>query len=226
MKKNQFLILILIFFVSCKQEKNKTVVTTKKPLHVETKKVTLENDSISGKIHPELGVFNFKFISDTAHLELNKIIIYHKGKVFQTIRTKKESYGDDKYGLIDWNIDGYKDISVLWNRGATGNSAYWIWSYSPRKNKFVYNKELSGAGILIDSTAKYVIFHWRNGCEYEFWDSCKYINNKLHTVRSLHRVEWNDGNGNIWVKNVREKMTHGILKVTADSSILVPRDEL
>jgi hypothetical protein len=223
MYKTLVLSLIVFSSVSCKHEKVKTVATAKKEVPVETKKETVENDSISGEIHPKLGVFNFKFITDTAHLQLKKIKIYHEGKLFQTIRTNKESYGDDKYGLIDWNIDGYKDISVLWNRGATGNSAYWIWSYSPRKNKFVYNKELSGAGVLIDSTAKYVIFHWRNGCEYEFWDSCKYINNKLHTVRSLHRIEWNDEKGNIWVKNVREKMNHGNLKVTADSCISVPK---
>ncbi len=228
MQKIKFLFILLVFFVSCKQQdKSKPVVVKKKspPLEVEKKKEVV-NDSISGNIHPALGLYSFKFITDTANLTLHKIKIYHEGKLFQIISTNKESWGEDKYGLIDWNLDGYKDISVLWNRGATGNSAYWIWSYSPRKNKFVYNKELSEAGILIDSTAKYVILHWRDGGEYEFWDSCQYINNKLQTVRALYRSQWNDQNGRTWVKYLRKKRIHGILKTTADSCILEPREKL
>lgn len=37
----------------------------------------------------------------------------------------------EKFGLIDWNFDGYKDITVLDNCG-TGGCAYWIWNYSKR----------------------------------------------------------------------------------------------
>jgi len=217
MYKLQFVVLVLILSVSCAQDKPKPMVVKKVTPLIEVKKKEEINDSISGYINPKLGLYSFKFITDTADLQLNRINIYYESKLVQTILTNKESYGDNKYGFIDWNIDGYKDISVLWNRGATGNSAYWIWSYSPKKKKFIYNKRLSGDGLLIDSTSKYVIFHWRQGCEYEYWDSCQYINHKLRTVRYFEQNVWNDQNGRTWKKHIRQKRINGVLKETVDS---------
>jgi len=217
MKKLQFLILVLFLSVSCKQEKPKPVVVKKVTHPIEVEKKVVINDSISGYINPKLGLYSFKFV--TKDYQLKQIKIYREGKLVQTINTNKicEEY---EFTLNDWDIDGYKDISVLYSRGATGNESYWIWSYSPSKRKFLYNKELSERGVLVDSTSKYIIFHERMGAECEFWDSCQYINHKLRTIRYFEQNYWNDQNGKSWVKHIRQRRVHGVLKETVDSCVI------
>ena len=41
------------------------------------------------------------------------------------------------------NFDGYHDLSILNNCGATGNCNYDVWLFNPQKNIFVENSELS-----------------------------------------------------------------------------------
>ena len=50
--------------------------------------------------------------------------------------------------LVDFNFDGYLDVSLLAYRGATGNSGSNIWLFQPNENTFVYNDALSTAGQL------------------------------------------------------------------------------
>jgi len=87
-----------------------------------------------------------------------KIKIFHKGRLFQTINMIKSVLeADSEFELISRNIDGYKDISVLYNHGVNGNSTYWIWNYSTLK-KFVFNNVLSERVVLIYSTENMLFF--------------------------------------------------------------------
>jgi len=220
MKKINFLFLILVFSVSCVQEKSKPVVVKKVTPPIEIKKKVEINDSITGYINPKLDLYSFKFITDTAHLELKKIKIYREGKLVQTINTSKMCE-NNQFSLIDWNFDGYKDISVIYNCGS-GGCAYWIWNYSPKLKKFVYNSVLSEVlGLEMDSVSKYIIFHYRDGYAEEFADTSKYINNKLVFVKGLSQERWNDKDGNTWVKKTRTKVIHGIKRTSVDSMMIL-----
>jgi hypothetical protein len=215
MKEYLFLFFIFILSISCKQRSSELAPHDKMPTPIEAK----INDSISGVIDPNLSSFGFKFIVDTAENQLAQIKIYREEKLVQTINTNKicENY---EYSLHDWNIDGFKDISVLYERSVTGNESYWIWSYSPKQRKFVFNMDLSERGLLVDSTSKYIIFHERMGIESEFWDSCQFINNELRTIRYFEKQHWNDQYGKSWVKYIRKKRMNGILIETVDSCLL------
>jgi hypothetical protein len=126
----------------------------------------------------------------------------------------------NEFQLIDWNFDGHKDISVLYNCGS-GGCAYWIWNYSSKENRYIYNKELSEVlGLEIDTTDQYIVLHFRAGYSEENWDSLKYKDNKLIFVKGLYRVRWNDSLGNSWVKNTYSKRINKVVITKTDSFII------
>ena len=212
MKNKLFLFLLFIFFVSCIQEKQKPVVTKSITSAVKKNKIEI-NDSISGYINPKLGLYSFKFDLDTAHLRLNKIKIYCDGKLVQTINANKEVL-DNELKLSDWNFDGYKDITVLYNCGS-GGCSYWIWNYTPKLKKFVYNSILSEvSGLEMDSVLKYIVFHYRAGYQEESWDTMKYVNNKLVFVKGLFRERGPD-----WTFFTRSKLVNNRIVSTHDSCL-------
>ncbi len=235
MKK--ILFLFIIFSVSCKQNKPEIEVEKKVTPPIEVKKTDVIKDSISDYINPKLGLFSFKFDIDTAYHKLNKIKIYSDGKLVQTIKTTNENNEIDLFHyekrlksgeyvdmnaieLIDWNFDGFKDISVFSRWGSSGCS-YSIWIYSKSKKKFVYNNELSGRiGLEIDSVSKYIVFHVRIGTESEWWDTMQYVNNKLKYVKGLYRERWNDGTGRYWVKTTYEKKVRNHFVTKVDSFMI------
>jgi len=220
MKRLQFLFLILILSISCNQDKTKPVVVKKATPPIEVKKKYVINDSISGYINPRLGLYSFKFVTDTTKLSLKQIKIYDNGRLVQTINTNKICK-NNQFSLIDWNFDGYKDISVVYNCGS-GGCAYWIWNYSPKLKKFIYNSVLSEVlGLEMDSVSKYIVFHFRDGVHQEYWDTMKYNNNKLALVKGFSQERRNDKDGNIWLKKIHKKVIHGVVRRTIDSMMIM-----
>jgi hypothetical protein len=49
----------------------------------------------------------------------------------------------DWFRAEDFNFDGYKDIYVMTNWGATGNQYGCVWLYDPATGRFDYNKQFS-----------------------------------------------------------------------------------
>ncbi|MFN5318156.1 MAG: XAC2610-related protein [Bacteroidia bacterium] len=178
----------------------------------------LHEDSISPTKIDRLKTLSFKFNVDKSKHILKTINIYNDNQIIQRIIADKQiEYSEFK--LIDWNFDGYKDISVLYNCGS-GGCAYWIWNYSPKKNKYVYNMELSEVlGLERDTIGKYIVFHYRVGYSKEKWDSLIYKDNKLLFVKGLQRERWNDSLGNSWVKNTYSRMINKVEIITTDSFI-------
>ena len=236
MKKLQFLILVLFLSVSCKQEKPKPVIVKKVTPPIEVKKKYVINDSISDYINPKLGLYGFKFYLDTVRQELNKIKIYCDGKLIQTIKTTKDNnqieihqfeikLKSGKYelmkqiDLIDWNFDGYKDISVFTEWGS-GGCTYSIWLYSKSKKKFVYSKELSYMGLEIDSESKYIVYHFRGGAESEWWDTMQYVNNKLKFVKGVYQESWrNKKDSSYYLKKWHSKIVNNKNICTMNSCV-------
>jgi len=234
MKKNSLLLFILIFSFSCKQEKvnqkkDKTLISNEASRYGMPKKMNNSQirklsdgpfiEFINDKINKNLGLFEFILWSDDKGNHLRKISIKKDGKDFQTIYTNKEIW-EKEFKLVDWNFDGYKDISVIYNCGS-GGCAYWIWNYSPSKNKFVYNKDLSDVlGLEKDSVNKFIVYHWRAGYNDENWDTMKYVNDKLFFVKGLYQQRWNDQKGRDWIKKTRSKIINNKKVYKVDSAIV------
>ncbi|MGV8944893.1 MAG: XAC2610-related protein [Lutibacter sp.] len=144
-------------------------------------------DSIPPEIIDGIRGFSYKFNIDSSGYLLKSIIVYSDNIKVQEIIANKEMWPEGQvknFQLIDWNFDGFKDITVLYNCGS-GGCAYWIWNYSPKINKYIYNNKLSEVlGLEIDTISKYIVFHYRAGYSEERWDSLQYINNKLKLVKN------------------------------------------
>ena len=163
---------------------------------------------------------SFKFNVDSTGYFLKSIIIYKNNNKYQVIRANKDIQYND-FRLIDWNFDGFKDITVLYNCGS-GGCAYWIWNYSDKTKKYYYNSELSGIlGLEIDSISEYIIFHYRNGWPEEYWDSLKYINNKLTYIKGLYVESWTDTNINYWERRTHKSIVNNRLVTDVDSPIII-----
>ena len=222
---NKLLIILSVFLiiVSCKHESPKQVVS-KPSKHIAKIKPLVFKDSISGKINAEMGVLGFKFEVDTIEGKLRKIKIYEDGKIYQTIVANKEidligNNHHKTYQLIDWNFDGYKDITVFGEWTVSG-SRYLIYNYSPKRKKFIYNVELSyKLGLNIDSISKYIVFDYRNSMDREeFWDTCRYVNNRLQFVKGAYQKIRNDTDRvSHWVINIHSRRIGNKYMRTKDS---------
>jgi hypothetical protein len=163
---------------------------------------TVYNDSIYFNQKNDTN-FSYKFIADTSQLfMLSSILVYRGNDLFQEIKANKSIYLKE-FRLIDWNFDGYKDISVL-NECGSGGRSYWIWLYNPTKFNYVYNQELSRIwGLEQDTLSRSIIHHFRNGANEEKWDTLKFVNEKLVFVKSLYQQRYSDPNGNQWKRQTR-----------------------
>jgi hypothetical protein len=161
---------------------------------------------------------SYKFNLDSISDSLKSIIVYSDFKKIQKISVN-QMVEENNFQLIDWNFDGYKDITVLEFAGSAGLS-YLIWNYSPKSSKYVYNKTLSDRqGLEIDSISKYIIFHYRAGYPEEKWDTFSYVNNKLHFLKGVYQERFSDGK-NDWVKRSRSIILNNKLIETVDSFIV------
>jgi hypothetical protein len=71
--------------------------------------------------------------------------------------------GEDWFRLVDLNFDGYRDLYVLTNWGATGNDQGCIWLYDPGTKRFGYSPEFSNLGTFTLDPAHKTIITWSNG---------------------------------------------------------------
>jgi hypothetical protein len=71
--------------------------------------------------------------------------------------------GEDWFRAVDFNFDGYQDIYVLTDWGATGNSQGCIWLYNSATRRFDYSKEFSDLGTFTLDPAHKTIITWANG---------------------------------------------------------------
>ena len=225
LKENVVLLMAVMIFCSCNSSNSNSENDKKRPVDSSNVISIINNfsgsesrDSIPPTKINELKMLSFKFNVDSSGYLLKTISIYSNNKQIQRIIANKEIYRNE-FQLIDWNFDGYKDISVLYNCGS-GGCAYWIWNYSSKENRYIYNKELSEVvGLEIDTTDQYIVFHYRTGYSEENWDSMKYKDHKLLFVKGLYREKWNDSRGNSWVKNTYSKMIKNVVITKTDSFI-------
>jgi hypothetical protein len=226
MKEIVFLLMTTLLFCSCNSRNRESNNDKQLPKDSSNMVSCINNfsgsssgDSIPPTKIDGLRALSFKFNVDSSGYLLNTINIYSDNKQIQRIIANKE-IERNQFQLIDWNFDGYKDISVLYNCGS-GGCAYWIWNYSSKENRYIYNMELSEVlGLEIDTTDQHIVFHYRAGYWEEYWDSLKYKDNKLIFAKGLYRVRWNDSLGNTWVKNTYSKTINNVVITKTDSFII------
>ena len=179
----------------------------------------ISKDCIAGNQIDRNRIFNYKFNVDSSGNILKSIIVNSGKTPIQTIETNKYILGQE-FKLIDWNFDGFKDITVLRAGGSAGCS-YWIWSFSKESGRYYYNTELSEKmGLEIDTISKHIVFHYRGGWAEEYWDTLKYENNKLSFIKGLYSERWFDTLGNTWEKKKRTIMLDKSRITKVDSSII------
>jgi hypothetical protein len=71
--------------------------------------------------------------------------------------------GEDWFRAVDFNFDGYQDVYVLTNWGATGNNQGCIWLYNPQAMRFDFSPEFSNLGTFTLDPANKTIITWSNG---------------------------------------------------------------
>jgi len=185
--------LYILLALSCNTKKDKELPTDKIQVKEFNDYIVIGDSIIESKIEnmPQL---SYCFISIDSGFILQEIKVYRDTKLIQKIHVN-QPYDRKEIRLIDWNLDGYKDLSVLTDRGS-GGSTYIIWDYLPEKEQYLYNKSLSNImGLEIDTVSKYIVFHNRLGYSEENWDTLKYINNKLEFVKGLFRTTYSNEKG-------------------------------
>jgi len=72
-----------------------------------------------------------------------------------------------KLEAIDFNFDGYNDLRILNNEGATGNKWYYTWLYNQKTKTFVKNQFLTqNSSVMVDTLGRKILTFYRAGaCE-------------------------------------------------------------
>jgi len=111
--------------------------------------------------------------------------------------------------MVDLNQDGYLDLRILRNTGATGNNWYATFLYHPDIGQFKYHKALSRlSAVTVDHKSKLIKTYWRKGGCDEFRE---YFSLGKNGILILEKIEWTE------LDNTMEEP--GCLKFTA-----IPRD--
>jgi hypothetical protein len=121
------------------------------------------------RISPDLPLFTFHFLGKPDNT-LGDIEITEEPSttILQTIEGSDWGMVSSESELeknlltpVDANFDGYNDLQILSNCGATGNCAYDFFLYDPVTNTFVHNEFLSNnlCSPEIDATKKQITTH-------------------------------------------------------------------
>jgi hypothetical protein len=211
------IVICLCCFVNCnKKEKLIRSEDTNVLLFRDYKMV---GDSIIENKIEKIPQMSYRFISIDSGIILDTLKIYKDFKLIQKLAVN-EHFIQKKTRLIDWNFDGYKDISVVSECGNAGCS-YLIWNYIPKKQIYSMNNELSNKmGLELDSVAKKIVFHIRTGFAEENWDTFNYIDNKLEFEKGLYRTRFNNEKGDCWLHNYYSKKVKNKIISSEDSVII------
>jgi len=115
-------------------------------------------------VSDKVPIFTLHFIGRPNNT-LGDIEVLQAGRLIQTI-TGHEVDQDALYPAllesaaqsVDANFDGYQDLELLSDCGATGNCDYDFYLYDPAENKFVRDKFLNGlTSPTFDATKKQII---------------------------------------------------------------------
>jgi len=144
------------------------------------------------KIAPDLPEFTFNVIPEPQGAD-------EYGNLHTVVREVQLSLGDSKqpvqslegcefsdmeappldsdwFRTVDMNFDGYKDIYILTNWGATGNESGCVWLYNRESARFEYSKEFSELGrFTLDPATKTITTYGNGGRAGTVFRAVKYV---------------------------------------------------
>jgi len=144
------------------------------------------------KIAPDLPEFTFKVIPEpypqdkygNPHTTVREVQVF-RGDSKQPLQSLEDCEwegmeapprGSDWFRAEDMNFDGYNDIYVLTNWGATGNELGCVWLYDPKSSHFVFSKEFSELGRLtLNPATKTIATHSNGGMAGTIFRATKYV---------------------------------------------------
>jgi hypothetical protein len=159
----------------------------------------------SAKINDKLPPFNFKIVGQLKKDDrINPADVYFlpsyveiydasKSKVIQKLNAKDKfdndgsgwkSVGCDNVQMVDINFDGYLDLRLFYNAGATGNVWYATYIYKPDLRKFVFSKRLFKlSDVSIDPKKKQLSSTYHGGVGASGTEYFKFVDNKLVSIK-------------------------------------------
>lgn len=149
------------------------------------------------RVHSNLPAFTFEFAGKPDNTFGDLVITEGTtGKIVQTIENETEAgliapaAAKDVLSVVDANFDGYGDLQILSNCGATGNCSYNFYLYDPRTNQFVPNDFLSKLGTpSFDAEKKQVTTSWNSSAADWQTETYQYRDGQ-YTMTSREISEW------------------------------------
>ncbi len=158
----------------------------------------------------------------TGDLSVRRIEIFDENAKAprETLEIEGESFlseGIDFLQVRDVNFDGYSDLSVIVDAGATGNSSSLYWLYDPKTKHFVRAAMLDALPTVSpDPQHKVLRTYWKGGHAGAIYTRAEYRwhGHKLELVREERQeVDPKNESGDIYLRVVRE-LKGGKLKQT------------
>lgn len=147
--------LLTSFLFSCTHHEKNPSVKVSRPAFKTTYTFKVnESDSIKIQLHVKV-VDSLQFVKE---LKLSS------GETLQLDSNYTYPLERFKLQAIDLNFDGYNDLRILKDRGATGNDWYETWLYQPKSKKLTKNTFLSQkSSIWVDSLNHRVVSSYWGG---------------------------------------------------------------
>lgn len=141
-----------------------------------------ENDGSTSIYKPtKLSVFQNKNRIQVINLNTYEIKLYLDEFLDNPIRYK------------DLNFDGFLDLQVLNNAGATGNYWFHTWLFDKNKNQLVYNNLLSSlSAVEVDSVKKLIHTYERSGMDWQMGVFLKPISTHVFDTIRIISTEQNN----------------------------------
>ena len=212
--KLAFLLILLLNFTVIAQE-NFEIKNASKNYDVKGTVEECENKTCKGKLSFSIyrkrakKPFQIIYLKNT-HLSLSE---ENQLDIFK-IKDKSNGIWSDIY-IEDFNFDGNDDIALVdgLNGGYRGES-YVVYLYSPKKNKFVYNRNFTrltqGPYIGIFETErkdKTLTTFWKSGCCMHSTEKYKLVNNRPKKVKEVN--EYRNPRGDNMIEIETKKLIKG-----------------
>ena len=123
----------------------------------------------------------------------------------------------DWFRTDDYNFDGYQDIYLLTNWGATGNRYGCVWLFNPTTKNFDYSKEFSELpGSWLDPATKTIFTFDKGGAARMVHIAQKYaVENNKPVVIWTENQDWDD----------QTKRFHCVVQERHEKQMVTVRDE-
>ncbi len=180
---------------------------------------SLHDLSYQLKIHPDLPIFHFRVLRDTASRV--RTILVSKGPKSKVLQTIQAGLGESPYSKADYfkgvdaNFDGYTDISLLDWWGVTGNKGYSFWLFNPTVSEFVYSPEFSELANPVFDKEQKLITTFSKANKYIYTSSTyRLVADKPYLIREEKQDQMEGGHHYIKTIKIRKgKVMQDSLKV-------------